>query len=101
MKRFRIVVTTPARGHIDEIIDFVTQDWPDYADRLLNQLETAIDSLDHLPHRFVRVGFTRRRKSPVHRMVVGDYLIYYRIETDTVHVMMVRHGARKPPKGFN
>jgi plasmid stabilization system protein ParE len=101
VKRFAVVITKPARDNLDEIEDFLTRDWPDYADRLLLKIREAIDSLHHSPYVHVQVGISRRRRLPVHRMVVGDYLVYYRVEMDSVFVLMIRHGKQRPPKRFD
>jgi toxin ParE1/3/4 len=66
-------------------------DSPRAADRIARQIYDAEDRLA----RFPRLGRARDELAPgVRSWVVGDYLIYYRIEADVVIVLRILHGAR-------
>ena len=101
MKRYSIVVTKAARDDLDDIVDYLTTEAPDYVNRIAGEIQTAIHSLDHLPERFEKAGVSRKRDMVVHRMVVDPYLVYYRIESDTVFITRIRHGVRRPLKRYD
>ena len=100
MKTFQVSLSKKSLRNIREIGDHIREDAPEAAERICDELLASIRSLAHLPARNVQVGVSRKRGFPIHRLVNHPYNIYYRIETDVVFVLMVRHGMRRPPTRF-
>ena len=65
------------------------------ADRYLNRLLDACETLDSLPERFPRYPFVRDWRM----MPFGTYLVFFRIHENAVRIGHIRHAARKPFRG--
>lgn len=75
------------------IHDYVAQDSPKYADRLMDKLIERVDVLEQHP----RIG----RKVPefnneaIRELIEGNYRIIYRIESeDQIGIARIHHAAR-------
>jgi antitoxin ParD1/3/4/toxin ParE1/3/4 len=83
-----------ARNDLDEIWEFIREDNPDAADRMIAEILAAIDALVPFPgqgHR--RPHLTSR---PLRFIVVREYLIAYSPEEKPLWVIAVIHGRRSP-----
>lgn len=87
-------LTDLARSDLRAIAEYIAQDNPGAAERFANKLLDDALSLAHAPQR----GLAVRRKPGVRRLVRGAHLIYYRLESDSGIVRILRfwHGARHP-----
>lgn len=88
------VVTAPsAASDIIERIKFVSEKYPEYADRLSDKFYQAIDSLSFAPKRYKPGRLNGTRES----FEVSDYCIVFRIDenTETVEVLHVYHQKQK------
>jgi addiction module RelE/StbE family toxin len=96
---YRIRITPRALADLEGIFEYIRQDSPQNAAKMIGALLDAIDSLEMLPRRFdvPRTGSVRGRK--IRSMPVRPYLVRYRIEEreKIVHILRVRHGARRKP----
>jgi plasmid stabilization system protein ParE len=74
---------------VEEIYNYVAADKPEAARRLAERLLQAGNELAKHPHigRLARFGNLRE-------LIVGNYLLLYRI-TDLIGIVAVVHGARK------
>lgn len=80
-----------AEADLDDIWLNIALDNPAAADRLIDSIQRRTDQLSEFPE----LGPTRPDIAEAARSLnVGDYLILYRIETGTVEVVRVVHGAR-------
>ena len=86
-----------ALNDLDEAGEFIAQDNPKAASRVLKRIWDAVHMLADHPHagRPGRVPGTRE-------LVITDtpFIIPYRVVEDTVQILRVLHGKRKWPKGF-
>jgi toxin ParE1/3/4 len=85
--------TNLALDDLQAIYDYVAQDSPKYADRLMDKMIERVDVLEQHP----KIG----RKVPefdnelIREMIEGNYRIIYRIEfEDQVGIARVHHAAR-------
>lgn len=84
----KVVVTEPAQDDIREIGEYVRQDSPAAASRLVENLLTACDELALHPHRYpAATGFDLRRRP------FGSYLIFYRVGL-LIEIVRILHAAR-------
>lgn len=65
------------------------------ADRFLDRLISASETLDSLPERFPRYPFARDWRM----MPFGNYLMFFRLIADTVRIGHIRHAAKRPFRG--
>lgn len=96
---FRVVIHESAREGIAEAYRWIESRSHEAAARWLEGLERTIRSLDTFPNRCAKapesevVGFEVRQQLYGRRG--GKYRILFVVRGDTVHVIEVRHGARR------
>ena len=97
--KYRVVIESSARYDIDVAYDWIKERAPLAAIKWFNQVDDAIRSLARNPHRCVAapesVEFEQDIRQLVHGRCAGRYRILFVIEADAVHVLHVRHGARR------
>ena len=97
--KYRVVIESSARYDIDVAYDWIKERAPLAAIKWFNQVDDAIRSLARNPHRCVAapesVEFEQDIRQLVHGRRAGRYRILFVIEADAVHVLHVRHGARR------
>ena len=87
-----------ALNDLDEVADFIAQDNPEAASRVLRRISNAVYMLAEHPHlgRAGRVPGTRE-------LVINDtpFIVPYRVIEDTVQILRVLHAKRKWPSRFD
>jgi toxin ParE1/3/4 len=83
-----------AFADLDDIRDFIAQDNPDAADRLMSEIFDAIRRLVPFPHQGHRRSDLSSR--PLRFTLVREYLIAYATEEEPLWVVAVIHGRRSP-----
>lgn len=100
MRQFRVLLQPPAERDIGEIYNWLAQDDSDRADNWLGGVLESIRSLSKLPARCPLAPesaiFDREIRYLFHGKGRELYRVYFTIEQDRVHVLHVRHRARKP-----
>lgn len=88
------VVHPEAAQDLNEIWEYIARDSPDAADRVLNNIHDAIQSLATMP----QIGHARRdlTSSPLRFWRVYDYLIVYAPDEQPMGILAVVHGRRNP-----
>lgn len=67
---------------------------PDAAEKLVNDVETAIlERLNH-PLAFEPYPSVKRRKYPYYRIYIRNYVVYYVVMEDVMEVRRFLYGAR-------
>jgi antitoxin ParD1/3/4 len=90
----RFVLHPEAYTDIDEIWEYIASNSPDAADRVIQEIHGAVDSLVAFPHRgHRRPDLTTR---PLRFQVVRNYLIAYAPDEKPLVVIAVIHGRRNP-----
>jgi toxin ParE1/3/4 len=80
--------TLPARQDLLKAIRYFAEQSPAAAEKLLNRLEAAADSIAHFPERgrtVPELGLPRRE------VLVGDYRLVYRVRSGEIEVLRVIH----------
>jgi len=100
--RYRVIILPEAFSDLESVINSIKVVSPQNAVSVLERLERAIAALDELPHRHKAHRWNRRPERTIRSVPVSSFIIYYRIieRPPTVRVLTIRHGARKPPRGF-
>ena len=88
---YKVVVDRQVRDDLLGIHEHIAHDDPAAAGRFVDLVAATIRSLADMPERAplrpdVRDGYRA--------MVMGNYLLFYRIDGDAVHVARVIHAAR-------
>jgi plasmid stabilization system protein ParE len=90
----RYVLHPEALRDLEDIWEYIAQDNPDAADRVIDELFNALDTLAASP----RVGLRRPdlTSRPLRFWPVRSYLIAYVPEEQPLEVVAVLHGRRSP-----
>ena len=95
-KHYRVRITLRALSDLEAILDYIAQESPLNAARMIERLLDAIDGLEFMPYRFkVLAG---AEEGGIRSIPVRPYLIRFRVEerTGIVRILHIRHGARRP-----
>ena len=93
--RREVRVLRRAQNDLTETRDYVRRDRPAAANRLVARLLSAIGSLERMPDRGALPRDRVLRARGYRVLVVGDYLVFYRILARQVRVYRVIHGRRR------
>lgn len=90
---YRVLYRKRAERDLDKLAEFATPDW---FDRLCN----AIESLAEFPNRGSMAPKPALRENGVRQIFYGEghstYRILYRVTEETVWILTIRYGRRRP-----
>ena len=97
---YRVNLTLESARHLEEIFDYVQQNSPQNAPRVIERILDAVFALETLPHRYKVVQNTSAVGETVRSMPVPPFLVRYHVNDNArvVTVLSVRHGARRPDR---
>ncbi len=96
MSRYRL--TPAATQDLHEIGDFISENDPVIAFRIVDEIEMKCQALARMPE----MGRARNELAPnLRSMKSGKYLIFYRPTDDGVEIIRVAHGSRDLPRLFD
>ena len=80
--QYTVKITRPAERQMQEIVDYISHRLqnPSAAYHLLEKLEREINSLSVYPYRIVLTPEEPWHSMGIHRMTVGNYLVYFWID---------------------
>jgi plasmid stabilization system protein ParE len=88
------VLHPEALADLDEIREYIAEDSPDAADRVITEIFDAIRGLVLFPHQgYRRSGLTGQ---PLRFKLIRDYVIAYAPDKVPLQVIGVFHGRRNP-----
>lgn len=96
---YQVILSPQAFDDLNAILEYIKQDSPQNASRVIDRLQRTAESLTELPHRYKTHRNRRRPELVIRAMPVPPFVIYYRVveESSTVHVLTMRHGPRRKP----
>ena len=98
MDEYKVKITPQASAQMLEIFSYIsgTLKEPVAAERLLNELQKSILSLDTMPKRVALVDEEPWRSYGVHKMSVKNFLVYFWVneELKEVHITAIIYGRR-------
>lgn len=90
----KVRLTRPAFDDLQRIYEFISQDSPAAASRVVTRLIDRALNLEHAPYQ------GRKTDEPNTRVIVVPrfrYFIFYAIEADEIHITHFRHTSRRRP----
>jgi toxin ParE1/3/4 len=89
--------TPPAVEQLREIFDYIADDYPTAALRMIERIRLSIRQASRMPYvgRMGRVGGTREVVVPG-----TSYIVAYRVLEGAIHVLAILHGAQQWPESF-
>jgi toxin ParE1/3/4 len=89
--------TMPAANQLEGIFDYISDDNPAAAERIVRRIHDSISRAARMP----KAGRTGRAAGTREIAVSGTpYLVAYLILEDSMHVLAILHGAQRWPKSF-
>jgi plasmid stabilization system protein ParE len=71
---------------------------PDYAERWITELDGVFEKLAEFPNRHPLAPESPRVAFAVRQILVGRYRVLFAVRGDSVHIMRIRHSAKRPFK---
>ena len=96
MTNRKVRITFETKRHIAAISDYIAQDSPENARRWRTAIRQRLRSLQHVAERHEIMFPASAVGRDVRHTFFGVYRVLYTIEDDTVVIITVRHGARRP-----
>jgi plasmid stabilization system protein ParE len=87
-----VIVSAAAESDLESIGDWIGEQNPDRAFTFVRELRERCYGLADLPKAYPLVP--RYEHTGIRRRPYGDYLIFYRIDKQTIEIVRVIHGAR-------
>ena len=84
--------TDTAWNHLDSIYNFIAQDSPAYAKRMVDRLTRRSQQIGKFP--FSGRSVPEYDMKQIREVIEGPYRIIYYIKPDQIDVLAVLHGAR-------
>lgn len=99
---YRLIIQPPAIVDLDEAYDGIRQRAPEAAARWFNGFVDALETLRSFPERCALAPENEYFEQEIRQFLYGRrggvYRALFTIVGDEVHVLHVRHGARRPFK---
>ena len=99
---YRVEFRPKAEHDLETLYRQRIQEAPLHGPRWVSGLEDAIHSLREMPERRPAVRRLSRPKAAVRQFLYGRYShvykVYFTIESNTVWILHIRHGARRQPQ---
>lgn len=93
-RNYEVKLLRIAEEDLNEIAEYVSTDSPASADKLLDRFENAFANLSRHPYIGKAPNESELARLGYRYVVLGNYLIFYKIEQETVLVYRIIHGAR-------
>ena len=98
--KYKLIIQPPALEDLDEAYDWIRQRAPEAAARWFNGFVDALETLRSFPERCGVAPEDAYFEQEIRQLLYGRrggvYRALFTIVGDEVHVLHVRHGARKP-----
>jgi len=89
--------TPIAAEDLRSVHDFIAEQSPPQADKVIDRILEAVDLLERYP----QMGRPGRVEATRELVIAGTaFLVVYRIHRDQVHILSILHASRKWPDNF-
>ena len=93
--KYKVILQPGAAAEAEQAYLWIAQQAPDNAARWLGRLLDAIDSLADFPQRCPLAQEDKHFAEEIRNLIIGNYRILFTIRAGAVHVLHVRHAARR------
>lgn len=94
IRRRSVRILRAAQDDLAEIHRYIRRDRPGAADRFIDELLDAIESLELNPQRGALPGDERLRELEYRVLIHGNHLVFYKVLPKQVRIYRVLHGRR-------
>jgi toxin ParE1/3/4 len=92
--KFKIRYLRSAEDDLYGIADYISEDNPRVADRMIDRLEQSINRLELSPFAGKVPDDDELRRRSYRMLIAGKYLIFYKVKEKAVEIHRIIHGAR-------
>src|SRR5690349_19730302 len=96
MKRYRVLIHPDAEAELDAAYRHIAEDSPEQAVKWRQTLLRKTQALKTLPNRCPLAPESKIIGREVRHLICGAYRMLFVLEAQTVIVLHLRHGARRP-----
>lgn len=93
--KYEVIVQPDAEREIEEICVWLGEQSPSAAARWLDALDELVESLETFPQRCAIAPESEAFAAEIRQLFHGVYRILFTIANKKVHVLHIRHGARR------
>lgn len=94
-KAISIFYLPPAEKDLEELFDYIRRDSPSSAFQFLDKIDQSISRLGLFPLSGAIPRDSRLKRKGYRILVIGDYLVFYRLEKTGVFIHRILHGKRR------
>lgn len=91
----RVLIEENAVSDLTEAYQWIASEAPESAARWLDRLESAIGSLDEHAERCPLAPENEFFTTEIRQLLVGNYRVLFTVRARAVHILHVRHAARR------
>lgn len=84
-----------AEEDLESIVDYISKDSISGADKVLSKIENSINNLLEFPLMGKPFGEIKNPYKGYRYIIADDYLIFYKIQNDSINIYRIIHGARE------
>jgi addiction module RelE/StbE family toxin len=92
--RFKVRYLADAENDLYGIANYIAEDNPRAADRMIDRFERAIARLEFSPFAGKVPDDDELRNRSYRMLIVGKYLVFYKVKETAVEIHRIIHGAR-------
>jgi len=96
LKQYNIEYSKEARQDLIDIKRYVKYNLKEstIAQRLISKIKTEIDKLKNDPGIFSIIDDDFIKKLEIRKLIVDNYIVFYRIKTNTIQIVRIMYGRR-------
>lgn len=96
MRKYSIEYSKDAKQDLIGIKQYIKYNLqePETAQKLINKIRNEINNLKHNPEIFTIIDDDFIKKLELRKLIVDNYIIFYRIKNDNIEIARVMYGRR-------
>jgi addiction module RelE/StbE family toxin len=94
-QKFQVIWAKSAFDDLGKIIDYIAQNNPLTAQKLLNQIKNKIETLCYLPHRGRHIPELQKQGILIYReLIIPPWRVMYRVSKNKVYILAIIDSRR-------
>lgn len=96
MKKYNIEYSKESKEDLIEIKQYIKYNLqePETANKLISKIRKSIRTLEDNPEIYAIIDDDIIRKLEIRKLIVDNYIIFYRIKKDSIEIVRVMYGRR-------
>ena len=96
MKKYNIEYSKEAKEDLIGIKQYIKYNLqePETANKLISKIRKSIKTLKENPEIYTIIDDDIIRKLEIRKLIVDNYIVFYRIKNDTIEIVRIMYGRR-------